>query len=140
MVFPCGNRDERSCEYYVDTNVDWHALRGDGKREAREDTVQWECRAGGGKHAARPETPTYQLKPASECVTLTVHPRGCALHMIRELIGDLQCFCHREQVGAAGGWDCIVWQHFDGRDQVWQGGLGDRLSGQGGERLSSLRA
>jgi hypothetical protein len=47
------------CEYYKDTDPDFHALRWDGQRNACEVTDQWECGACEKKHTARLGTPLY---------------------------------------------------------------------------------
>ena len=44
---------EPGCEYYKDTDPDFHALRWDGQRNGCEATDQWECGACGSKHTAR---------------------------------------------------------------------------------------
>jgi hypothetical protein len=61
------------CEYYKDTDPDYHALRRDGRRNACEATEQWECGACGSKHTARLGTPLYLLKTGSERVGLATH-------------------------------------------------------------------
>jgi hypothetical protein len=61
------------CEYYKDTDADFHALRRDGQRNACEATEQWECGACERKHTARLGTPMYKLKTASERVGLATH-------------------------------------------------------------------
>jgi hypothetical protein len=67
----------RGCEYYRDTDADFHALRRDGQRQPSEATDQWECGACGKKHTARLGTPMYQLKTAGERVDLATHLAYC---------------------------------------------------------------
>ena len=80
---------EPSCEYYKDTDADYHALRWDGQRNACEATDQWECGACGKKHTARLGTPMYQLKTPSERVGLATHlaMKGMSIADISEVLG-----------------------------------------------------
>lgn len=79
----------RGCEYYRDTDADFHALRRDGQRNQSEATDQWECGACGKKHTARLGTPMYQLKTASERVALATHlaMKGMSVADISEVMG-----------------------------------------------------
>ena len=77
------------CEYYKDTDADFHALRWDGQRNRCEATAQWECGACGSKHTARLGTPMYRLKTASERVALATHlaMKGMSVADISEVMG-----------------------------------------------------
>ncbi len=77
------------CEYYKDTDPDFHALRWDGQRNACEATDQWECGACGKKHTARLGTPLYRLKTAKERVRLATHlaMKGMSIADISEVMG-----------------------------------------------------
>jgi transposase-like protein len=77
------------CEYYKDTDPDFHALRWDGQRNKCEATDQWECGACGSKHTARLGTPPYRLKTAQERVTLATHlaMKGMSIADISEVMG-----------------------------------------------------
>jgi IS1 family transposase len=79
---PCG-------EYYKDTDGTYHALRWDGTRSKCEATPSVEYGACGSKHTARLGTPLYQLKTASERVTLAVHlaMKGMSIADISEVMG-----------------------------------------------------
>ncbi len=79
----------RGCEYYKDTDPDFHALRRDGQRNQSEATDQWECGACEKKHTARLGTPMYQLKTASERVGLATHlaMKGMSVADISEVMG-----------------------------------------------------
>lgn len=79
---------EPRCEYYKDTDPDFHALRWDGQRN-QDATDQWECGACGSKHTARLGTPLYRLKTARERVTLATHlaMKGMSIADISEVLG-----------------------------------------------------
>jgi IS1 family transposase len=84
--YACMNR---LCVYYKITDGHMHALRWDGQRNACEATDQWECGACGSKHTARLGTPMYQLKTASERVTMATHlaMKGVSVATISEVMG-----------------------------------------------------
>jgi transposase-like protein len=77
------------CEYYWDTDPEFHALRWDGQRNKCEATDQWECGACGDKHTARLGTPMYRLKTSSEQVGLATHlaMKGLTIADISEVLG-----------------------------------------------------
>lgn len=77
------------CEYYRDTDAEYHALRWDGARNKCEVTDQWECGACGKKRTARFGTPLYRLKTSSERVALATHlaMKGMSLADISEVLG-----------------------------------------------------
>jgi len=77
------------CEYYKDTDADFHALRRDGQRKVCEATDQWECGVCGKKHTARLGTALYRLKTAKERVTLATHlaMKGMSIADISEVMG-----------------------------------------------------
>ncbi len=79
---------EPRCEYYKDTDPDFHALRWDGQRN-QDATDQWECGACGSKHTARLGTPLYRLKTARERVTLATHlaMKGMSIADTSEVLG-----------------------------------------------------
>jgi IS1 family transposase len=80
---------EPQCEYYKDTDPDYHALRWDGQRNTCEATDQWECAACGKKHTARLGTPLYRLKTSRERVALATHlaMKGMSIADISEVMG-----------------------------------------------------
>jgi IS1 family transposase len=77
------------CEYYKDTDPDFHALRWDGQRNQCEATDQWECGACERKHTARLGTPMYGLKTSSERVGLATHlaMKGLSIADNSEVLG-----------------------------------------------------
>jgi transposase-like protein len=77
------------CEYYKDTDPDFHALCRDGQRHTGEAIDQWECGACECKHTARLGTPMYRLKTASERVGLATHlaMKGLSVADISEVMG-----------------------------------------------------
>jgi transposase-like protein len=77
------------CEYYRDTDPEFHALRWDGQRNKCEATDQWECGACGDKHTARLGTPLYRLKTSSAQVGMATHlaMKGLTIADISEVLG-----------------------------------------------------